>query len=102
MIVIQVRDFLNATCGAPVLCPTEFIARRQVGRIISEHPVLKDHPDKVCLDIIGDWDESDGFKYRNHITFVPGLECYEEYQKALAPFDKPGEGEFIAEDQDEK
>lgn len=98
MIVIQVRDLLNATCGAPVLCPNEFIARRQVGRIISEHPVLKDHPDKVFLDIIGDWDESRGMKPDPRPSSISGVDCYDEYQKALAPFDKPGEGEFVAED----
>lgn len=99
MIVIQVRDLINGTCGAPILAPNEFIARRQVGRVISENKLLSQYPHKCQLDIVGDWDESDGLKpiEPKHIA---GDLCFAEYQAQLLdpPFSKPGEGEFIAED----
>lgn len=98
MIVIQVRDLINGTCGSPILCPNEFIARRQTGRIIYEHALLKEHPDKVKLDIISGWDETDGMIGSDLRVTIPGEQCLKEYEDALEPWNKPGEGEFISED----
>lgn len=102
MIVIQARDLINGTCGAPILAPTVKIARRQIGRMINDNPLLKDHPDKVVLDVIDSWDPSFGMlvpdlQVRQSFS---GTECLEEYLHALDAVNTPGEGELTSEDGD--
>lgn len=98
MIVIQARDLINGTCGAPILAPNEMIARRQIGRMINENTLLKDHADKVVLEVVCEWDPVDGIQPYHHA--VGGKSCLDEYLHALDAVNTPGEGELIAEDGD--
>lgn len=104
MIVIQARDLINGTCGAPILAPNEVIARRQIGRMINENPILKDHSDLVKLDILGDWDPQLGL-FPNRADRRPifsGSQCLDEYLHALDAVNSPGEGELISQDEDDE
>lgn len=104
MIVIQARDLINGTCGAPILAPTVVIARRQIGRMINDKPLLKDHPDKVVLEVLGDWDPGLGLLPSEHPDNRPmfsGSQCLDEYLHALDAVNTPGEGEMTSEDGDQ-
>ena len=104
MIVIQAKDLINGTCGAPILAPNALIARRQVGRMINDNPLLKDHPDKVVLEVLGDWDPGLGLLPSEHPDNRPmfsGSQCLDEYLHALDAVNTPGEGEMTSEDGDQ-
>lgn len=105
MYVIQARDLINGTCGSPILAPSIEIAKRQIGRMISENPILKDHPDGACLDVLCEWDPEVGLlddHFHNHIEFdaefFKGSECLAAYQHAFDMVNTPGEGEWTADD----
>lgn len=113
MIVIQARDLINGTCGAPILAPSVVIAKRQIGRMINDNPLLNAHPDKVLLDILCDWDPSTGCyaafcgeigslaHYDDGSYSITGSECLDEYLHALDAVNTPGEGEMTSEDGDQ-
>lgn len=113
MYVIQARDLINGTCGSPILAPSIEIAKRQIGRMISENPILKDHPDGVILDFLCEWDPSSGClaafsgeidslaHFVDGSFSIGGSECLAAYQHAFDVINTPGEGEWSADDEQE-
>lgn len=114
MYLVQTRNLINGTCGAPVLAPSIEIAKRRVGLLISEDPVLKDHHDGAALDVLCEWDPETGclssfmgaVSQRAHLEdgsfTITGSECFASYARAFDLINTPGEGEYFAEDQDGK
>jgi hypothetical protein len=106
MYVIQARDLINGTCGSPILAPSIEIAKRQIGRMISENPILKDSPDGATLDVICEWDPGDGIldnfgKPSKCFRVFSGSECLAAYQHAFDAINSPGEGEWSGDDGEE-
>ena len=110
MYVIQARDLINGTCGSPILAPSIEIAKRQIGRMISENPILKNKPDGAVLDVLCEWDPETGILDNpivdNYVELsyqsFKGSECLAAFQHALDVVNTPGEGEWSADDGEEE